>query len=580
MHLNKIQIEMPFPILKKQFFIILALSQSLFIYSQDTNIGNGDNVLKSTLHQKIKSYTKKASDFGLEKLFDSATYYSQKAIQLSKESKNLELISYSCLIKARLLYWRDNIDDAKFLLDQTLSNQKLNDSIKEFSHFLFAEVNSYEKQYVQSLKHYIKIEKIINKKHKLIKRDSNRVSLVNFRIGDIHLRLKNKDKAKVYFEKALFLASDSNYRSYILYQISSIYGDIQNLPQAIKYALNATNIAAKNKWQLMLPTYYAGLSEYYLQYKMPDSAIYYAEIGLKNNTYCRLNWLNARIGNGYLLKKNYPKAIEYFKTALNYTTPSETLEVYESLREVYTQTGQYKLALHQNDLFLVLKDSLDDLKVKQEIIDITEKYESDKKQSKIELLSDENEVNTIVIKKQKKQIFSYASSFFLLLTVLGFILFFYVQKKKQKYLLYLNNRQLLFKKDDKQKLNLNNSLTVKEVLKKEDICTNITNLIDAEFYLDNDITLLKMSKMANTNSSYLSKIINEDYYKSFANFINEHRITYTLKKLELFPEYRKLTIEHISENAGFSSSNAFYRAFKKNTGLTPAYYIKKRLQDN
>jgi len=77
----------------------------------------------------------------------------------------------------------------------------------------------------------------------------------------------------------------------------------------------------------------------------------------------------------------------------------------------------------------------------------------------------------------------------------------------------------------------------------------------------------------------LSKIINEDYDKSFTNFINDLRISYTLKKLESSPEYRKLTIEHIGEKAGFSSSNAFYRAFKKHTGLTPSYYIKKRLQD-
>ncbi len=562
----------------KYCVLIFALVYSFHIYSQNKN-----DIEKGVIHplyQKIRNYTKKASRFGMEKKFDSAVYYSENAIQISKESNNIDFINYSSNTKAKLLYWQGNIDEAKLLLEKTISKKTINDSIKIYTHFLYAEILNYEKKHVQSLDHYITIEKIINVKSKLTKIDSNRISLSYFKIGDIHLKLKNDDKAKIYFDKSILNANGENLINDRLYRISILYNDTQDLSQAIKYAIKAVDIASKNKWQLMLPTYYAGLSDYYLQSKMADSAIYYAKIGLKNNTYCRLNWLNTHIGNGYILKKNYPKAIPYFNTALQYTTPSETLEVYENLREIYTQTGQYKLALNQNDLYLILKDSLDNLKVKQEIMDITEKYESDKKQSKIKLLSDENEINTIVIKKQKEQIISYASSFFLLLTILGLIMFFYVQKKRQKYLLYLNNRQLLFKQEHKQKLKANNALTTKEVLKKEEICTNITNLINAEFYLDNEITLLKMSKMANTNSSYLSKIINEDYYKSFANFINEHRISYTLKKLELIPEYRKLTIDHIAENAGFSSSNAFYRAFKKNTGLTPAYYIKKRLKDD
>ncbi|MBE9490148.1 MAG: helix-turn-helix domain-containing protein [Bacteroidetes bacterium] len=565
----------------KCFALILILSQSLFMSGQGVQLIK-DVDFKNILHQKTKEYTKKVSRFGLEKEFDSAMYYSQKAILISNESKNLELINYANINKAKLLYWQDNIEDAKLLLDKSLKSQKVNDSIKLYAHYVYGEIKDYEKEYVESIEHYIHVEKIMDKKLNLTKRDSNKIAINFFRIGDIHFKLENSDNAKVNYEKSLVYAKNENLKSDILYQISTLYEEVENLPQAIKYAKSATDIASKNKWQLMLPTYYAGLSEYYLKYKKPDSAIYYANIGLKDNSYCRLNWLNASIGNGYYMKKDYPKAIEYFKTALQYTTPSETLEVYENLREIYTQTGKYKLALKQNDLYLVLKDSLDNLKVKQEIVDITEKYESDKKQSKIKLLSDENEINSIVIKKQKKQIISYASSFFLLLTVLGLILFFYVQKKRQKYLLYLNNRQLLFIQEEKQKQKqkVNNTLTVKEVLKKEEICINITNLINAEFYLDNEVTLLKMSKMANTNSSYLSKIINEDYYKSFANFINEHRISYTLKKLELIPEYRKLTIDHIAENAGFSSSNAFYRAFKKNTGLTPAYYIKKRLEDD
>jgi AraC-like DNA-binding protein len=569
---------MAYSILKKYFFIILVLTQSLFIYSQE-KIHKGNIAFKSSLHQRIINYTNKVSKFGLEKNFDSATYYSQKVLLLSKENNNIELTNYANITKARLLYWEDSTNEAILLLRNILSKEIINDSIKINAHFLSAEIENYEKRYIQSLKQYINIEKIINKKDFLTKKDSNKISLCNFKIGSIHLRLKNNDKAKLYFDNALSNARGVNLKNDILFRISALYNETRNIPQAIKYAKKATDIASKNKWQLMLPTYYAGLSDYYLEYKKADSAIYYAKRGLKNNTYCRLNWLNARIGNGYLLKKEYSKAIKYFKIALQYTTPSETLSIYETLREIYTQTKQYKLALHQNNLFLVLKDSLDNLKVKQEIVDITEKYESDKKQTKIKFLNDKNELNTIIIKKQKSFIISIISLFLLIISILGLIVYLYVRRQKKKYKLYVKNRQKIQKLNTKESSTIKNELLPTSALKKKETCNYITNLIKSEFYLDKGITLLKMAKMAKTNSSYLSKIINEDYDKSFTNFINELRISYTLKKLESFPEYRKLTIEHIAENAGFTSSNAFYRAFKKYTQLTPAYYIKKRLKD-
>ena len=57
-------------------------------------------------------------------------------------------------------------------------------------------------------------------------------------------------------------------------------------------------------------------------------------------------------------------------------------------------------------------------------------------------------------------------------------------------------------------------------------------------------------------------------------------LIFILKELETSSSYRKYTIEHIADLAGFTSSNAFYRAFKKFTGLTPSYYIKKRMKQD
>ncbi|MEL6812229.1 MAG: AraC family transcriptional regulator [Bacteroidota bacterium] len=116
--------------------------------------------------------------------------------------------------------------------------------------------------------------------------------------------------------------------------------------------------------------------------------------------------------------------------------------------------------------------------------------------------------------------------------------------------------------------------------KLEMIKASISQFIKSELFLERDMTLAKLAKSIETNTSYLSKVINSYYGSTFTNFMNELRISYTLKSLEAVPEFREFTIDHIAERSGFASSSAFYKAFKKHTGLTPSYYIKKRLHQH
>lgn len=87
-----------------------------------------------------------------------------------------------------------------------------------------------------------------------------------------------------------------------------------------------------------------------------------------------------------------------------------------------------------------------------------------------------------------------------------------------------------------------------------------------------------MATLLETNTTYLSNTINGYYQKKFNDFVNEHRTNYVLNRLESDLNFRNYTVEHIADLSGFSSTSAFYTAFKKNTGLTPSYYIKRKLE--
>lgn len=70
----------------------------------------------------------------------------------------------------------------------------------------------------------------------------------------------------------------------------------------------------------------------------------------------------------------------------------------------------------------------------------------------------------------------------------------------------------------------------------------------------------------------LSQFLNDNLGKSFAIFINEHRIEAAKKKLL---RNNNLTLETIGYDCGFNSKSTFFSTFKKLTGLTPSSYQKQ-----
>lgn len=93
-----------------------------------------------------------------------------------------------------------------------------------------------------------------------------------------------------------------------------------------------------------------------------------------------------------------------------------------------------------------------------------------------------------------------------------------------------------------------------------------------QLFLDKKLNIKTLSEEIKINSRTTSEVINRYYKKSFTDFINEHRVNYC--KDILLQKNQILTLDSIGEEAGFNSRASFYANFKKNTGLSPAEYIK------
>ncbi|EDP98481.1 helix-turn-helix domain-containing protein [Kordia algicida OT-1] len=96
----------------------------------------------------------------------------------------------------------------------------------------------------------------------------------------------------------------------------------------------------------------------------------------------------------------------------------------------------------------------------------------------------------------------------------------------------------------------------------------------SEAFLHKNTSLVSVAKKLNTNTSYLSQIVNEHKGLTFKKYITQLRINYVLHALKNDKVLRSYSIKAIAKELGFKSEGAFSRAFKKQTGIYPSFFIK------
>jgi len=113
-------------------------------------------------------------------------------------------------------------------------------------------------------------------------------------------------------------------------------------------------------------------------------------------------------------------------------------------------------------------------------------------------------------------------------------------------------------------LNLNELELIEETL--------ISYFKNSKPWLNSQLNIWEVSKKIGTNRSYVSRVINENIGCNFNDFVNMYRINEAKRLLIEQPE---ITIQEISEKAGFGSLNSFMRIFKKMESCTPNQFRKK-----
>ncbi len=120
----------------------------------------------------------------------------------------------------------------------------------------------------------------------------------------------------------------------------------------------------------------------------------------------------------------------------------------------------------------------------------------------------------------------------------------------------------------------NKSINISEEI-IDNVLRGLTEFENKKDYIQPDISLQILAKKLDTNTNYLSKIINHYKGVSFSIYLNSLRIENIINELKANPKIRKFTIKAIAQEAGFNNSDSFSKVFFKLKGENPSEFIKK-----
>jgi len=528
----------------KNFYLlfIVVVFYPLKIYSQE-------EFSKKSFHYADSLFIKNLDLTNSKKYIDSAVYY-------AKKTKSKDQLAY---VYSSVGFFFNKVKSFDKSLDFF---EKSNDYAKEINNYYIINSNYYS------------------------------ISIIYFQLG-------NFKESKIYLEKSYnyFILhqktqSDKLALLNILNRLSFLEGIDNNIEKSIFYndlefTYSKNPLIIKNyKYMLSLPMKNRGIILYRKgEYKESIGYLNKSINDFKNNDF--YYWLAISysfLGNNYLALKDDNQAYNYFlKVDSIFKRHKETdplirngLEQLNILNKKKHNIGKQLESINT----LIEFDSLYNVRNSSLSKKFYGEFLSEElKKEKIKL------ENKILFKDKLNFLFIIISIIIGLIT----IVFFFKNRKKHKKL-NLKFKEVIdnyiieiesLKSDNKS---IENKLELKKELKKENedfiedsiVNTILEKLIDLEkenFFLDLNTSLKSTAINLNTNTYYLSHVINTKKEMNFPSYINRLRINYIIKEIIENKKLRNMSMDGIANSAGFKTRQKFSDTFLMMTGMRPSYFI-------
>lgn len=373
----------------------------------------------------------------------------------------------------------------------------------------------------------------------------------------------------------------------LLKEVINTYPSINDVPENT----NNNNIVANkaSAYNILGESYFALNSINNNDKYLDSTLIYYNKAFMEGEKFIpkhknSLSFYNLRVANVLIKRKQYKKALKlvntfnlvkksqdyYFLKSLifknlkssdsslyysykflnfNNTSPNtekNKIVVYNILANLYNDNSKIDSAFRYSKLALGMLEKLNKSKTEANKTHFLYDFDHIQKLNDSILSNEMNKKNKLIIS-------------LLIFVFLFFILMYYLSYKEKKKTINVKQPQ---KKDYSIHIKIE-EMVLKE-LKKFELSKD---------YLDSTFSIHQLAKNLNTNTSYLSSVINEKKGKTYKQYLTELRINYLITILQKDSKYKKYTIQALGEEIGYTNASSFSRSFKNYLGKTPSEYI-------
>ncbi|MFN1215598.1 tetratricopeptide repeat protein [Chryseobacterium kwangjuense] len=371
-------------------------------------------------------------------------------------------------------------------------------------------------------------------------------------------------------EMAYYEIEQGNYKEAVLY---------------IEQSLNDFRDAKEDNGRIVAASYQILGDIYFKLRDYTHSENYYrkAESLLKNQC-CVLGLVYNGIGGIRLKQKNWKDAEIYLKKAEDIADSSKSLKlkkaVYSNINDYYEGTG-------------------DDVKASLYAVKYVRAYDSLVARNREFALKSPESPAKRNTKSKQISIVKNAAIIVLLTSLIGLVIFFKSKQRKQRSKfrnIIRTQLQMLSSRSEPVPLKRKNqdfsNISVEEVddrieghdkKRNDSLMTSETELKllelleefeKGELYNSKNMSLSFLAAELNTNTKYLSYVINQHKCTDVKTYINRLRINYIVDKLINDEKYRQYKISILADECGFSSHSKFATVFKAVTDFSPSAYIK------
>ena len=363
---------------------------------------------------------------------DSSINYSKKALQLSNKLQftkgKSDAYYYLGFCYNNMSYFEIASENIKKSLEINIKQK--NKSNQGVCYNFLGEIAYKQGNFILSMNNFLNALK-------LAEEDDNKEHIVFAlnNVGMAHYGMMNYDKAFEFYNKSYKMALKFNIAEGLasnLSNLSSIYVAKKEYEKALDFMKKALYVDEKNSNKYGISTDLKNLGDiYYRMNKMDEALNYYSQsliIKEEINDAFGIATVNMGIGKLYNKIKKYSEAEKYLLQSLTIAKKNGSNDlvchIYEFLSSNYVNEKDFVNAYNYHKLFKNTSDSIYTGNKNKQLNELLLKYETNKKDAEIKLLTKENEVEKVNSKQQKQLTFFFLFGFIIVL-IFAIVIFRY-----------------------------------------------------------------------------------------------------------------------------------------------------------